>query len=139
MDRDRCTHCTRSRQHHDITTAIDLSVLGGFADTQQVHYATVSASGNSLIDTTGTKFNPIVVKTTDTTKPAIKIDTVLDTKSYSWLASSSAVTTNVTFDISWIGVNKMQDISDKITEPITINGGDDSPIRIEFIRNAAIL
>lgn len=122
-----------------ITTAIDLSVLEGFADTQQVHYGSVSASANSLTDTTGTKFYPIVVKTTDTTKPAVKINTVLDTKSYSWLVSSDSRTVNVTFDISWTGINKMQDISDKIIVPITIEGGDDSPIKVEFIRNAAIL
>ena len=118
---------------------IDLSVLGGFSNSDQVDYSTVSAEANYLLDTAGVKFYPISTRSTDSTNPSVKIDTVLDSKSFSWLASTTTQSIDVTFDMSWTGVNKMDDISDKISVPVTIEGGDDSPIRIEIIRNDAII
>ena len=118
---------------------IDLSVLGGFSNSDQVAYTDVSADANYLLDTAGVKFYPISTRSTDSTNPSVKIDTVLDTKSYSWLASTTTQSIDVTFDISLTGVSKMDDISDKISVPVVIEGGDDSPITIELIRNDAII
>ena len=118
---------------------IDLSVLGGFSNSDQVAYTTVSADANYLLDTAGVKFYPILARTTDSTNPSVKVDTVLDTKSFAWLASTATQSPDVTFDLSWIGVNKMDDISDKVTVQVVIEGGDDTPIDIEIIRNDAII
>ena len=118
---------------------IDLSVLGGFSNSDQVAYTSVSADANYLLDTAGVKFYPISTRSTDSTNPSVKIDTVLDTKSYSWLAATTTQSIDVTFDISLTGVSKMDDISDKVTVKVIIEGGDDSPIDIELIRNDAII
>ena len=119
---------------------IDLSVLGGFSNSDQVAYTSVSAAaGPQLTTTAGVKYYPISTRTTDSTKPAVKIDNVLDTTSYSWLASTTTQSIDVTFDISLTGVSKMRDISDKITIPIDIAGGDDSPFKVELIRVDAII
>ena len=118
---------------------IDLSVLGGFSNSDQVAYTTVSAEANYLLTTAGVKFYPISTRSTDSTSPSVKIDNVLDSISYSWLASTTTQSIDVTFDISLTGISKMDDISDKITVPVTIGGGDDSPIKVEFIRNDAII
>ena len=119
---------------------IDLSVLGGFDNSDQVAYTKVeAAAGPQLLTTAGVKYYPITTRTTDSTKPAVKIDTVLDSTSFSWLASTTTQLMDVTFDISLTGVSKMKDISDKISIPIYIEGGDDSPITVELIRVDAII
>lgn len=119
---------------------MDLSVLRGFDNSDQVAYTKVeAAAGPQLTTTAGVKFYPIVTRSTDSTKPAVKIETVLDSTSFSWLASSTTKSVDVTFDISLTGVSKMRDISDKISIPIYIEGGDDSPITVELIRVDAII
>ena len=118
---------------------IDLSVLGGFSNSDQVAYTDVSADANYLLDTSGVKFYPISTRATDSTNPSVKIDTVLDMKSFSWLASTTTQSVDVTFDVSLTGISKMDDISDKVTVEVIIKGGDDSPIKVELIRNDAII
>ena len=119
---------------------IDLSVLGGFDNSDQVAYTTVSAeAGPQLLTTAGVKYYPISTRSTDSTKPSVKIDTVLDSTSFSWLASTTTQSIDITFDVSLTGVSKMNDISDKISIPIYIEGGDDSPITVELIRVDAII
>lgn len=122
-----------------VTINIDNSVIDGFNTNDEVKYASISASANSLTDDAGTAFYPITVRAIDTKKPAVKVDGTYDSNRFSWLASSATKNVDVTFYISWIGVNKMKDISDKVSVPIIIDSGDDSPITIELIRNIEIL
>ena len=62
---------------------IDLSVLGGFDNSDQVAYTTVSAeAGPQLLTTAGVKYYPISTRATDSTKSSVKINTVLDSTSF---------------------------------------------------------
>ena len=120
------------------TVTINSAVLAGFADTNEVEYSKVSASANRLIDTSGDYYYPFATRLGSTVSPEVKVDGTLDEKSYSWVATSTPVDHVITFKLSWTGINSMGDISDKGIVTIDVDCADDSPFKIEMVKNAAL-
>lgn len=117
------------------------TLTSGFSTTEQVSTHEVLASADMLKGTPADSaklFSPIVVQALDTNKPEIKIDTTKDLHSYLWTATTTPKTISVTFDISFINVGYLTEISE--SQPITITaiGSDDAPYTIEILKNTAI-
>lgn len=120
-----------------VTVNIDESVIKGFTTTDQVHDATIYATGGSLVDNVGVRYYPIAVRSGDATLPAVYVDGDLDKKAYLWTAATATKNIDVTFDLSWTGVSKMDDL-DKTTVKVTLDSGDDSPIKLDILKNKAL-
>jgi hypothetical protein len=125
----------------DLTVPVTLtfgeSVIGGFATTEQVLYADILASAGSLKDDSGEFYYPVITGAIST-KPEVKVGGTVDSHTYAWTATTSAISPTVTFSLSWAAINKMDDISSEIQMPVEFDNGDDSKITMKIIRNTAI-
>ena len=124
-----------------MTFQITEDVVSGFDTTEQVLNQVVSASAPMLKGTptdAAALYSPIVVQTTDTNTPEVKVDGTKDTHSYLWTTATTTKTIDVTFDISFIEIDYMTDVTDRQTVTVTATGADDAPYMIELIRIAAI-
>ena len=117
------------------------TLTSGFTSTEQVLNHIVLASAPMLKGTptdSAALYSPIVVQTADTNIPEIKIDSTKGSHAYLWTTATTVQTISVTFDISFIDIRYMTEISD--SQPITITaiGSDGAPYTIEIIRNDSI-
>ena len=121
-----------------VTLQLTESVISGFATRDSIITQMISASAPMLKDTAGELYSPIVVQTTNTKIPELKVDGTKDSHSYPWLIDTLPRTVDVTFSLDAVEILKMTDIS--IVEPVTIEmpGSDDVRYTINIIRNAAI-